>query len=181
MAAESEVAPEVLARLQGVWFPTHKSVDGVVLAASDPVWPPPCEPWLMTVAGDTWHVTSDADWYHTGGRLRVDPAAGRLTFEYPEVPEEYDFRCAYRLAGDELLLTSDGSSWFDPHDRVTATRAVRVAIRPTPAMAALIVAIARGWLTAPWGCRPGWEASVAGLDELGAVEPDAAPGRGGVS
>lgn len=144
---------EVLDRLQGVWFPTHLTVDGRLCWTHEPVFPAGREPWLMTVVRDTAHVTSMHEYYATGGWLRVLPASGRLTLVYPQLPEEYHSRFAYRLSGDELLLCSGGFPWSSRHDTSSETRYVRVASEPTPEMAALISKAVHGW--DPWPAHAG--------------------------
>jgi hypothetical protein len=135
-----------LVRLQGVWFPTHITVDGQLTWEAEPRFPTGREPWLLTVLGGTAHVTAEAEYYATGGRLRADPAAGRLVLEYPELPAEWATRSAYRLAGDVLETATGGFPWSGPHDMVSTTRYVRVAAGPTPAMAALIEQVMRSWV-----------------------------------
>lgn len=155
MASASKSVDAVLALLQGVWFPTHMSVDGRPVFTFEPAFPAPREPWLLTVVGDTGHITSNADYYATGGRLRVLPEAGRLTFEYPPIPPEFDTHFAFRLDADELQLQSGGYPWSGPHDAVAATRYVRVAAEPTPEMAALIESVVRSWVWYPGRAEPG--------------------------
>ena len=152
--------------LQGVWFPTHESVDGRLRPVEEPAFPaPPGGPWLLTVQADTVHVTDNAAYYATGGRVRLGPEPGRLTIEYSGMPAEHDGRFAYRLDGGELHLASGGLPWSRRGDWVTATRYVRVAAEPSPAMTALIDGVMRGW----W-----WN---QGREEV-AAEPVAAPDAG---
>src|SRR5688500_4744987 len=95
---------EVLALLQGVWVPTHVSMAGRLVSTFEPVFPltatfepafPAKNPWLLTAVGHAYH--SSADRYIAGGRLRVGPELGRLTFEHPSAPPRFYIRCAYRL------------------------------------------------------------------------------------
>jgi hypothetical protein len=158
-----------LDQFQGVWFPTYQSDDGRLWAVHEPAFPSPGgTPWLLTVQGDAFHVTANSDYYATGGRVRLGPEPDRLTFVYGMVPAEYaeyHGRFAYRLDGDELHLQSGGLRWSRPGDWVTATRYVRVAAEPSPAMAALIDEVMRGWWWTQ-GC------------EAVAAEPSAAPDAG---
>ena len=139
-----ETAVRVLDQLQGVWFPTHLTVDGQLCKTHDPVFPAGRDPWVLTILGDTVHVTAMHEYYATGGRLQVFPADGRLTLAYAGTPEEFWTRYAYRLAGDELLLSTGVFPWSGPHDPVAATRYVRVAPGPTPEMVALIERVMQG-------------------------------------
>jgi hypothetical protein len=130
-----------LARLQGVWFPALIMVDGQTTCDRRPVFPAgPDDPWLMTIRGDEFHVTANADYYATGGRLRLLPAEGRLTFCVLELPPDCDRPVGYRLDGDELLIQVGGATWSATFDRehTEATRYVRVAEEPAPAMTALM-------------------------------------------
>lgn len=156
-----ETAAQVLDRLQGVWFPTHLTVDGQLCKTHDPVFPAGRDPWVLTILGDAAHVTAMHEYYATGGRLRVAPAEGRLTLAYAGTSDDLWTRYAYRLAGDELLLSTGGFPWSGPHDPVAATRYVRVAPGPTPEMAALIKRVMREHI---------WQSETA--------EPRAAADRG---
>jgi hypothetical protein len=131
-------AAAVLSRLQGVWFPVRWSVGGQLCGEHQPTFPTKIgDPWLMTIRGDQFHVTAHADYYATGGRLRVDPAAARLVFVYPNLPFGCDVPNAYRLSGDELFLHCGGLEWCDSFG-TTDTWYVRVAPEPTPEMAVMI-------------------------------------------
>jgi hypothetical protein len=157
MGEALKTADAVLALLQGVWFPTQMSADGRLLATYEPSFPAPRSPWLLTVVGDTWHVTSNAEYWATGGRLREMAEAGRMTFLYPPLPSEIDTHFAFRLDGDELLLQSGGFPWSGPRDAAAATRYVRVAAVPTPAMAALIECVVRSWVWHPGRAEGGYQ------------------------
>jgi hypothetical protein len=136
-------ANETRALPQGVWFPTHNEEDGRALATYEPSFPAPREPWLLTISRSAWHVTSNADYHATGGRIRVETEPGRLTFEYSLLPPVYDTRDAFRLNGEELLLQTGGYAWSGVHGLVTATRYVRVAPEGTAKMKALFAEVER--------------------------------------
>jgi hypothetical protein len=146
---ESHSPDVVLNRLQGVWFPTHVSLDGQLVATFEPALPTPQSPylWLLTVVGDTFHITSNAEYYASGGMLRMGPEPGRLTYEIPQLPLEAHPQYAYQLSGDELFMQSGGFPWSGKYDSVAAIRYVRVASVPTPEMVALIEGVMRncGW------------------------------------
>jgi hypothetical protein len=136
--------PTVLDRLQGVWFPTHLSQDGRLTAVHEPAVPAPPGVWLLTIRDDTFHATANGAYYASGGRVRLGPEPGRLTFAYAGLPAEYHQRFAYRLAGSVLVMQSGGLPWSQPSDWVMAVRYVRVAAGPTPEMLALIETVMRG-------------------------------------
>jgi hypothetical protein len=130
------------------------SVDGRLVATFEPAFPAPPQPWLLTIVGDTGHITSNADYYATGGRLRVLPEVGRFAFEYPQLPPEFATQFAFRLDAGELLLQTGGFPWSGPHDAGAATRYVRIAEEPTPEMAALIEREVRSWAWYPGRAEP---------------------------
>jgi hypothetical protein len=135
--------------LQGLWFPTRMSVEGRLTAVNEPVFPPPLEVAVMTILGNTFHVTAAGEYYWTGGRLRVDPVAHRLTYVYPSLPPEWDTMLAYELVGDDLRVCSGGFPWSGPHDWESTAEYRRVAIQPTPSIRALIDSIMGGWSWTP--------------------------------
>jgi len=122
---------------KAVWFPTHISDNGQLVATYEPTLPAGANPWLMTIVGNSWHVTSNAEYYATGGWLRLIPEEGRLTFVYPLLQREFDSQSAYRLHENELLLQSGGFAWSGEYDCVSTTRYVKVAMSPTLEMTAL--------------------------------------------
>lgn len=133
----------LLVRLQGVWFPVGWAADGHLHPERQPVFPTKIgDPWVMTIRGDRFHVTAGADWYATGGRLRVDPDAGRLSFIYPELPPGWEVHNTFRLSGGELFLHCGGVVGYDAFG-TSDTHYVRVAHVPTPEMTALIDEVIR--------------------------------------
>ena len=154
MGAVAKSTDAVLASLRGVWFPTHSSVDGRLVGTFEPAFPAPPQPWLLTITDAAWHVTSNADYYATGGCLRVEAEPGRLTFEYPPLSPEFDQRYLYRLSADELLLQSGGFVWSGPHDGISATRFVRVAVEATTGMKVLFASVERNMPRYPGRAEP---------------------------
>jgi hypothetical protein len=149
---ETTVPPRTrLDRLQGVWFLTHLSQNGRLTAVHEPVWPAPSGAWLMTIQGDTFHVTSNTDYYATGGWVRLGDEPGRMTLAYPGMPAEIHGRFAFQLEEDELHMQSGSLPWSRRSDWVSAARYVRVAPLPTDPMAALIKAMMQG----PYWVEPG--------------------------
>ncbi len=140
-----ETHATVLQQLQGVWFPTHITNKGQLTWEGEPRFPAGHQPWLKSIVGETVHITADADYYATGGRLWIDAPGCRMVLEYPDTPLEYASRFAYRLNGNELQLAAGGFAWCGPHDVVCTTRYVRVATEPTPAMMALINSVMQSW------------------------------------
>jgi hypothetical protein len=139
-----------LHRLQGVWFPTHQSIEGRPAQVLEPIFPAPREVALMSVVNDTFHISVNAEHYWTGGRLRLLENPKTMRFIYPSTPDEYNTAAHYQLAGDELLLCSRPADRGQPLFIECATRYVRVAPAPTPAMLELFGSIMHGWTWANW-------------------------------
>jgi hypothetical protein len=136
-------------QLQGVWFPTHQTVEGRLTQTHAPAFPAPRDVALMSVVGDTFHVSVNAEYYWTGGRFSVLDAR-TIWFSYPGVPDEYNIAAHYDLVGDELRVCSRPADRSWPSYVEYATRYVRVAPEPTPEMRSLFELIMRGWTWAQW-------------------------------
>jgi hypothetical protein len=135
----------VLRQLQGVWFPTHLSVEGRLIQEHIPAFPAPREVALMTVLGNAFHVSVNAEYYWTGGRLDLSEGPNTMWFVYPGIPDEYNTAAHYQLNGDELLLYSRPDDRGRLSSVEDATRDVRVAPEPMHEMLALFELIMRGW------------------------------------
>ena len=130
--------------LQGVWFPTHQSVEGRLTYVFAPAFPVPRDVALMSVVDDTFHVSANAEYYWTGGRLHLSADPGTMWFDRPGLPDEYNASAHYALAGDELLLCSRPADRFRLGFTEYAARYARVAPEPTPEMRALFEVIMGG-------------------------------------
>ena len=95
-----------LRKLQGVWFPTHQSIEGRPAQVFVPAFPAPRDVALMSVVNDTFHISVNAEYYWTGGRLHLSEGPKTMWFDYPSIPAEYNTSAHYQLVGDELLLCS---------------------------------------------------------------------------
>lgn len=139
-------AADALGQLQGLWFPTRRTVEGQMVSVCVLTYPPPRDVAVMTVIDNTFHITAAGEYYWTGGRLRVDPAARRLTFVYHPLPAEFDTVSLYELTGDELRICSGGFPWSGPYDDTALdTEYRRVAAEPTADIRALIESVVGGW------------------------------------
>ncbi len=134
-----------LRRLQGVWFPAHYSVEGQPPRVLTPAFPAPRDVALVSVVGDEFHASANAEYHWTGGRLVLSDGPGVVRFVYPGLPEQFHTSASYRLTGDEWLVCSRppgrGRQWYDDY----ATRYIRVAAAPTPEMLALFEEVKRWW------------------------------------
>lgn len=135
-----------LRRLQGVWFPTHSSVEGRPPRVLAPSFPAPRDVWLMTIYGDSFHVTLNAEYHLTGGRLILSEKPRAVRFVCPGLPDEYHTWAYYEVTGAELLMCSRPEDRSKPWYTEYAARYVRVAEGPTPEMLALFEAVMREWL-----------------------------------
>jgi len=139
MSSEREIE-----RLQGYWFPLRISHDGRITAVNDPAVSSPRDVPMMTILGNTIHVTAGDEYYWTGGRLWVDPSAGRLAYIYSPLRQEFDTMCAYELNDDELRICSGGFPWSGQHDFVTAGEYRRIAVDPPADVRVFIETIMAG-------------------------------------
>ena len=139
-----------LRKLQGVWFPTHQSIEGRPAQVFVPAFPASRDVALMSVVNDTFHISVNAEYYWTGGRLHLSEGPKTMWFDYPSIPAEYNTSVHYQLVGNELLLCSRPADRFRPVYTEYATRYIRVAPELTPEMLALFKSIMRGWMWTQW-------------------------------
>jgi hypothetical protein len=144
-----------LRRLQGVWFPTHQSLEGRPAQVLVPVFPAPQDVALLSVVNDTFHISVNAEYYWTGGRFRLSDDPKTMWFDYPSIPDEYNTSAHYQLLGDELLICSRPADRLRLSYTESATRYVRVAPEPTTEMLALFEFIMRdrAWTEWDWDSK----------------------------
>jgi len=146
--------------LQGVWFPTHLSFDGGPPQVRTPTFPESRDAPFMTIIGEYFYVTTNAEYYWAGGRLLLTENPSRMEFAQPCMTEDLRSTPAdYVLAGDELLLCSQKTS--RPFDTEYTTRYLRVAPCPTPEMLAFFESIMKWSMWVNWD----WESRTYKLPE----------------
>jgi|GEM_PF-4342419 len=137
--------------LQGVWFPTHLSLDGKPTYVNTPAFPDSgCVP-LLTIHGENFHTTSTSMGHWSGGRLVLSEKPRRMKFDYAGLHEEFcPSPMDYQLAGDELLLCLHKSARTKYWEEEYTVRYVRVATEPTAEMHLLFELVMRDVLWANW-------------------------------